>query len=1429
MQIVSHLTPKSSRSAAAARRPTPWRFIVLALVLCTAAAFVHTQVLAAQATTLTFTAPASVQVEEPIEIQMALNGAPVAGYEMLVNFNGEAAEFGGVVFGNGDSLATNVEALSATELPQGVAFGFYTCNIVGCISEVDREATDEGAPASAELIGTETVRLLPLRTGLLEINFAAAKFVDINGQPLDVTLANPSLVVEVVPDAEAEVVAAASSERLAPNAAAWSLPAPQVDEDGSLTAAAVETDPDALDRTGAGRLNFSDVAEVALAWEDARRNGSPCLDTASDPAADPAADPASGTEADASSPVGDVNGDGCVDIADLQILAAQPGSSADAAAVQAAAGQTFTVNSTADDPDGNFGNGICATASGACTLRAAIAEANAQLGPNTIAFNIPGSGVHTIQLNSMLPTINDETGGVQIDGYTQPGSAANTDPLVSNAQIKVELRGQGRYSFQGLNVTSAGNTVRGLAIYDMHNAIRLYEDGADRNLIVGNFLGTNASGTFQAASDWGAGHGVHVVSGSSFNRIGTPDPADRNIISGNAYVGIRLDNENTNGNVIQNNIFGLTPNGNANLSNGKMCVDIQWGPSNNIVGGTDPGQRNVCSGHVYAGLDLSHMTSTSNNYLVGNYVGTDVTGNQAYPWTANGDGIIFKDDAFNNHVYENVIAGNNINGIWHKHDYTGRNYIYNNRIGVGADGSSLPNKGWGMYMRGHNFQIGPGNVFANNKKGGIYLTDNSSDGNIFTQNSFYNNGGLAVDIAPGGVNANDSGDGDSGPNQQLNFPEITQASTSQVSGTACSNCTVEIYIADASAGEYGEGKTFVGSTKANGSGDFSLSANGLYNDQAVTALAIDGDGNTSEFGQNVAVTGSGGPAPTPTPIPIPTAPGSPTPTPTATPPTGPTGKLETVVVNVDNGWKTVALSQSFDEPVIACSSRYANTNVPYVVRMNNATGSSFDLRLQNPGNFQNVPVQTIYCLAAEAGTWTLPDGRTMEAYTYSSTVTDYNASWVGEARTFSQSYSQPVVLGQVMSYNDAAWSSFWSRGPNKWDPVSASAFYMGKHVGEDPNRTRVDETVGYIVFEAGNGTLDGIQYEIALGADTIEGTPVGARTYPFTQPFAQPPVVAVVSQSGMDGADGSWASLFGGSPLRADGMDLAVSEDQINDSERNHTTEQVGYAAFAQPLAINWGSSGTKPPVVYAADSFLRTVYETWAIADVGDAYSMFWGDNANRSFSVDGNEGHLDVAPGNGLEANLESLNARDVDITLRVKSDQTPGNLYDVMISARYQNAGNLYRVRLRQLGGGFVEMQAIRASNNQWSAFSKAMVPSLSPQANRYLWVRVQIVDSNPTIIRAKVWADGEAEPGGWLFSVTDSTANLQTAGAFNLRTYISGSEPAPVRFTYDDLLIQSTESDNAVVAAASIEEAVGDTPTERIPSQGSALFMPLVSNR
>ena len=62
--------------------------------------------------------------------------------------------------------------------------------------------------------------------------------------------------------------------------------------------------------------------------------------------------------------------------------------------------------------------------SGGGSLRQAILDANSSLGTDTIDFNIPGAGSHTVQPLSSLPTITDT---LLIDGYTQPGANPNTN------------------------------------------------------------------------------------------------------------------------------------------------------------------------------------------------------------------------------------------------------------------------------------------------------------------------------------------------------------------------------------------------------------------------------------------------------------------------------------------------------------------------------------------------------------------------------------------------------------------------------------------------------------------------------------------------------------------------------------------------------------------------------------------------------------------------------------------------------------------------------------------------------------------------------------------------------------------------------------------------------------------------------------------
>src|SRR6188474_643806 len=81
-----------------------------------------------------------------------------------------------------------------------------------------------------------------------------------------------------------------------------------------------------------------------------------------------------------------------------------------AAALSAA---TYTVTTTAD--------------TGAGSLHQALADANGATGPHTIAFNITGSGPHTIWVWTDLPMIHVPE-GLTIDGTTQPGFAGT--PLI---------------------------------------------------------------------------------------------------------------------------------------------------------------------------------------------------------------------------------------------------------------------------------------------------------------------------------------------------------------------------------------------------------------------------------------------------------------------------------------------------------------------------------------------------------------------------------------------------------------------------------------------------------------------------------------------------------------------------------------------------------------------------------------------------------------------------------------------------------------------------------------------------------------------------------------------------------------------------------------------------------------------------------------
>ena len=520
------------------------------------------------------------------------------------------------------------------------------------------------------------------------------------------------------------------------------------------------------------------------------------------------------------------------------------------------------------------GTGDTIAVDGVVTLREAIASVNAGASVNadvvavgaygtadTIAFNIPGAGVHTIALASALPTVLNP---VVIDGYTQPGSSANTNGTTagSNAVLTVELDMTLSGLAPGLNLTGGTSTLRGLVVNRAFgNAIALAGDG---NVIAGNFIGTNPAGT--AAGPGNVGDGLFVNSAN--NRIGGIVPADRNVISANG-VGIRI--TQVSGNYIAGNLVGTNAAGTAGLGN--LGQGVTAGGTN-IVGGGTAAERNVFSGNGQLGI----LILGPGTVVRGNYVGTDVTGTVAIP---NQHGIEM--GAPNGIVggtlpgEGNLVSGNILNGIVISSQANPNgtvvlgNFVGTDATGtIGIPGQSIAGIVIETFSHGNVVGGAPGgNVVAFNTGAGVYLpggAGTAGTGNRISGNSIHSNtGGLGIKLntASGDPPApNDAGDADDGANRLQNYPLITSAAIAggnlTVSATLNStpNSTFRVELFSNAACDplgNGEGQSFVGfaDVTTDGAGNATLAPTVLAipaGQPIITATATNSATNdTSEF------------------------------------------------------------------------------------------------------------------------------------------------------------------------------------------------------------------------------------------------------------------------------------------------------------------------------------------------------------------------------------------------------------------------------------------------------------------------------------------------------------------------------------------------------------------------------------------------------
>ncbi|MHB1558377.1 MAG: Ig-like domain-containing protein [Isosphaeraceae bacterium] len=473
--------------------------------------------------------------------------------------------------------------------------------------------------------------------------------------------------------------------------------------------------------------------------------------------------------------------------------------------------KTYVVTTTADRGTGS--------------LRWAIDRANLSNSslPDTIQFNIPGTGVQTIAPATPLPAV---THGTIIDGYSQPGASASTQAQGDNATILIDLSGSNLPDGTGLTIDGNGSTVRGIAVGGFSVGIEVQASGvqvagdfigtdvtgsvarpntqvgllvyggsgntiggtstADRNLISGNYqlyyggqnlevtngatgdliegnyIGTDATGTRGLANNPYYDHENGIqLSGAPGTTIGGTAAGAGNLISGNGADGIEL-NTGSDGTVIQGNLIGTDLTGTHALGNNWGGI-ADWGAGSLTIGGATAAARNLISGNG-GGISLQ---GGGDNLVQGNYIGTDITGTQALGNT--GSGISGSDYSSGNTIggtlpgEGNLISANGFNssnpgsGIVFNSEISGSNLIEGNKIGTDVSGTKpLGNANAGIFINSEGKNTiggtawGAGNIIAANGGDGIEIQQLFASNNVIQGNVIGTDRSRSIDLGNGG-------------------------------------------------------------------------------------------------------------------------------------------------------------------------------------------------------------------------------------------------------------------------------------------------------------------------------------------------------------------------------------------------------------------------------------------------------------------------------------------------------------------------------------------------------------------------------------------------------------------------------------------------------------------------------------------------------
>ena len=286
----------------------------------------------------------------------------------------------------------------------------------------------------------------------------------------------------------------------------------------------------------------------------------------------------------------------------------------------------------------------------------------------------------------------------------------------------------------------ANNTIGGTTPADRNilsgnigSGVTIAHIGATGNRIIGNYLGTDPTGT-QAVPNVFAG--AYFINNANNNTVGGTIATEANVISGNGRYGVWLTG-NSNNNVVIGNLIGTRPDGMTALPNQISGVELS-GP-NSIIGGTSPAHRNIISGNTIEGIRM--QAGSDGSSVLGNHIGLAIDGTTDL---GNGDdGIeVFADNCIigdGTPGGRNIISGNGGSGIDLAAGASG-NTIHGNWIGLTVTGNAaVSNNSHGIECQGPNNTIGgttndQRNVISGNTGNGIQMSSVTATGNTVVGN-----------------------------------------------------------------------------------------------------------------------------------------------------------------------------------------------------------------------------------------------------------------------------------------------------------------------------------------------------------------------------------------------------------------------------------------------------------------------------------------------------------------------------------------------------------------------------------------------------------------------------------------------------------------------------------------------------------------------